>query len=60
MAASITGSITEKNLGAVNQAVQEKIDALHLPPGAEVTMGGVAPDIGWTTRLVIHYVKGGG
>jgi HAE1 family hydrophobic/amphiphilic exporter-1 len=45
-AASITGSITAENVGAVNQAVQEKIDALPLAPGAEVTMGGMAEMMG--------------
>jgi len=45
-AASITGSITTENVGAVNQAVQKKIDALPLAPGAEVTMGGIAEMMG--------------
>lgn len=42
LAASISGSITAADVGAVNRAVQEKIDALSLAPGEEVTMGGVA------------------
>jgi len=42
LAASITGSITAKDVGAVNQAVQEKIDSLALPPGVEISMGGMA------------------
>ena len=42
LAASISGSITEEDVGAVNRAVQEKIDALPLAPGTEVTMGGTA------------------
>ena len=45
LAARITGTITEKDIGAVNQSVQEKIDALILPAGAEVKMGGVAEEM---------------
>ncbi|UCC17298.1 MAG: efflux RND transporter permease subunit, partial [Dehalococcoidales bacterium] len=41
LAASITGIITEENIGAVNMAVQQKINAMSLPEGVEVTMGGV-------------------
>jgi HAE1 family hydrophobic/amphiphilic exporter-1 len=41
LAASITADITKKNVGAVNQAVQDKIDALTLAPGVEVSIGGV-------------------
>ncbi len=46
LAASITGSITDENIGKINRVVQEKIDALHLGPGDEVTMGGVADMMG--------------
>ena len=42
LAATITGTITEEDVGAVNRAVQEKIDTLNLAPGVEVTMGGMA------------------
>ncbi|OGN90715.1 MAG: hypothetical protein A2158_03890 [Chloroflexi bacterium RBG_13_46_14] len=41
LAASITGIITDKNIGAVNMAVQQKINAMSLPEGVEVTIGGV-------------------
>ena len=42
LAASITGDITKKNVGAVNQKVQDKIDALPLDElGVEVETGGV-------------------
>lgn len=41
LAASITGIITNENVGAVNMAVQQKINAMSLPEGVEVTMGGV-------------------
>lgn len=42
LAASITGAITEVNIGVVNQTVQEKIAGLSMPDGAEITMGGTA------------------
>ena len=48
LAASIRASITAKDVGAVNRAVQEKIDALSLAPGVEVKMGGVAEEMGET------------
>ena len=41
LAVSITGIITAEDIGSVNRAVQQKIDALPLPTGVEVTMGGV-------------------
>ena len=40
LAASITGTITAQNVGAVNMAVQQEIDRLDLPTGIEVTTGG--------------------
>ena len=43
--ASITGSITSDDAQAVGIAVQEKIDRLNLPPGIEVTSGGVFAQI---------------
>ncbi|MFC1946853.1 efflux RND transporter permease subunit [Chloroflexota bacterium] len=41
LAASITGIITDENIGAVNMAVQQKINTLSLPEGVVVSMGGV-------------------
>ncbi len=43
--ASITGSITSDDTQAIGIAIQEKIDALSLPPGVEVTSGGVFAQI---------------
>lgn len=43
--ASITGSITSDDAQAVGIAIQEKIDGLNLPPGIEVTSGGVFAQI---------------
>jgi HAE1 family hydrophobic/amphiphilic exporter-1 len=42
LAASITGAITEKDVGSVNRAVQQKIDQLELPAGVEIKLGGTA------------------
>lgn len=41
LAASITASITAKDIGAVNRAVQEKIDALPVAPGVSISQGGL-------------------
>ncbi len=43
--ASITGSITSDDTQAVGIEIQEKIDGLALPPGVEVTSGGVFAQI---------------
>ena len=43
--ASITGSITADDTQAVGLLIQQKIDALALPPGVEVTSGGVFAQI---------------
>jgi HAE1 family hydrophobic/amphiphilic exporter-1 len=45
LATQIEASITEENVGAVNREVQEKIDAISLAPGVEVTIGGVAEEM---------------
>ncbi len=42
LAASITGTITEQDVGSVNRQVQQKIDALDLMQGIEVKIGGTA------------------
>ena len=43
--ASISGSITSDDTQAVGLEIQEKIDDLALPPGVEVTSGGVFSQI---------------
>jgi len=45
IAASITGTITQENVGAVNRAVQSKIDSMILPQGVEVSMGGITEEM---------------
>jgi HAE1 family hydrophobic/amphiphilic exporter-1 len=48
LSATITGAITEKNVGGVNRVVQEKINALPSNPGVEVKMAGVAEEMAST------------
>ncbi|UOQ95208.1 efflux RND transporter permease subunit [Halobacillus shinanisalinarum] len=43
--ASVSAKITTDDIGAVSANVQSDIDDIELPPGMEVTMGGVAEDI---------------
>jgi HAE1 family hydrophobic/amphiphilic exporter-1 len=43
--ASITGAITAENTQAIGKKVQAKIDAIDLPPGVEVTTGGIFQQI---------------
>jgi HAE1 family hydrophobic/amphiphilic exporter-1 len=48
LSASIRATITEKNVGAVNMAVQKKIDEMSPHPGVEVKMAGVAEEMAST------------
>ncbi len=48
LSATITGTITDKNVGAVNTAVQEQVDALPSHPGVEVVTTGIAEQMGDT------------
>ena len=43
--ASITGAITGENTQAIGIKVQEKIDALNVPPGVKISSGGVFQQI---------------
>ena len=51
-AASITGSITAKDTQAISREVQKKVDAADLPPGVEVTTGGIFQDIAEGFRAI--------
>ncbi len=42
LSATITATVTEKNVGAVNRAIQKEIDALPSHPGVEIKMAGLA------------------
>jgi hydrophobic/amphiphilic exporter-1 (mainly G- bacteria), HAE1 family len=48
LSATITGEITEKDVGGVNRLVQEKIDALPSHPGVELKMAGAAEEMAST------------
>jgi len=45
IATSITGTITQENVGAVNRAIQSKIDSLTLPAGVETGTGGIMEEM---------------
>jgi len=48
LSATIRGAITEKDVGAVNRAIQGKINDLSAHEGVEVKMGGVAEEMSST------------
>jgi hydrophobic/amphiphilic exporter-1 (mainly G- bacteria), HAE1 family len=48
LSASVTGSITVKNVGAVNKTIQKQIDALPDHPGVEIKAAGIAEQMGDT------------
>jgi HAE1 family hydrophobic/amphiphilic exporter-1 len=48
LSATITGTITDKDIGAVNRAVQQQIDALPEHPGVEIKAAGIAEEMGDT------------
>jgi len=45
ISATITAEIKDENVGAVTRAVQGKIDTMDLPPGVEISMGGISEDM---------------
>ncbi len=48
LSATITGAITDKNIGAVNLAVQKQIDGLPAHPGVEIKAAGIMEQMGET------------
>jgi HAE1 family hydrophobic/amphiphilic exporter-1 len=48
LSATITGTITGKDIGAVNRAIQQQVDALPEHPGVEVVTAGIAEQMGET------------
>jgi HAE1 family hydrophobic/amphiphilic exporter-1 len=48
LSATITGSITDKDVGAVNRAVQQQVDALPEHPGVNIVTAGIAEEMGDT------------
>jgi HAE1 family hydrophobic/amphiphilic exporter-1 len=45
LSATITGTITDKNVGAVNMAIQQQVDALPAHPGVDIVTGGIAEEM---------------
>lgn len=45
LSASITGSITKENVGAVNRQISARIDSLTLPAGVDISMGGMSEEM---------------
>ncbi len=45
VSATITGTITEEDVGAISQAVQSEIDSLDLPQGVEISQGGIMEEM---------------
>jgi len=43
--ATVTATIGQEDVGAVNRAVQARIDSLALPEGVETSMGGITEDM---------------
>jgi len=48
LSATISGTITDKNVGAVNMAVQKQVDALPEHPGVDIMTTGIAEEMGDT------------
>jgi HAE1 family hydrophobic/amphiphilic exporter-1 len=57
LSAMITGTITDKNVGAVNQAVQQQVNALPAHPGVDIVTSGIAEEMGDTfSRMFIAII----
>jgi len=57
LSATITGTITDKNVGAVNRAIQQQVNALPAHPGVNIVTAGIAEEMGNTfSRMVIAIV----
>jgi len=53
LSATITGSITDKDIGAVNRAVQQQVDALPEHPGVNIVTAGIAEQMGDTLSSML-------
>jgi HAE1 family hydrophobic/amphiphilic exporter-1 len=57
LSATITGTITDKNVGAVNRAIQQQVDALPAHPGVDIVTAGIAEEMGNTfSRMFIAII----
>ena len=57
LSATITGTITDKNVGAVNRAIQQQVNALPAHPGVDIVTAGIAEEMGNTfSRMFIAII----
>jgi len=57
LSATITGTITDKNVGTVNKAIQQQVDALPAHPGVNIVTAGIAEEMGNTfSRMFIAII----
>jgi HAE1 family hydrophobic/amphiphilic exporter-1 len=57
LSATITGTITDKNVGAINRAVQQQVNALPAHPGVDIVTAGIAEEMGSTfSRMFIAII----
>ncbi|MFA5309507.1 MAG: efflux RND transporter permease subunit [Dehalococcoidales bacterium] len=57
LSATITGTITDKDVGAVNRAVQKQVDALPDHPGVNIATAGIAEQMGDTfSKMLIAII----
>ena len=57
LSATITGTITDKNVGAVNRAIQQQVNSLPAHPGVNVVTAGIAEEMGNTfSRMFIAII----
>jgi HAE1 family hydrophobic/amphiphilic exporter-1 len=57
LSATITGTITDKNVGAINRAIQQQVNALPAHPGVDIVTAGIAEEMGNTfSRMFIAII----
>jgi HAE1 family hydrophobic/amphiphilic exporter-1 len=57
LSATITGTITDKNVGGVNRAIQQQVNALPTHPGVDIVTAGIAEEMGNTfSRMFIAII----
>ena len=57
LSATITGTITDKNVGAINRAVQQQVNALPAHPGVDIVTAGIIEEMGNTfSRMFIAII----
>jgi HAE1 family hydrophobic/amphiphilic exporter-1 len=57
LSATITGTITDKNVGAVNRSIQQQVNALPAHAGVDIVTAGIAEEMGSTfSRMFIAII----